>query len=134
MSWWFHLLIRRVETLRGRLRERLRERCDVFERVIRAVGAPKFAARCEPLLVEITSKYSQDVVRRKNVCGICMSTSDLPAAICRWGTLDWGSGKHHHRPGKPVMISAAQKFVVWNDRTEYMDGESIYALLRANFK
>lgn len=43
MTWWFHLLVRRVESLR--------ERVDVFERVTQAVGSFCYAGRCEPILM-----------------------------------------------------------------------------------
>jgi hypothetical protein len=47
MTWWVHLLVRRVD--------RLRERCDVFERVMRAVGSGGFAyvERVVPLLLGV---------------------------------------------------------------------------------
>lgn len=43
MTWWFHLLVRRVESLR--------ERCDVVERVARAVGTVAYLERGFHLLV-----------------------------------------------------------------------------------
>lgn len=42
MTWWFHLLVRRVE--------KLRERAAVFERVLRAVGTVPYQERLEKCL------------------------------------------------------------------------------------
>ena len=43
MTWWFHLLVRRVE--------KLQERAAVFERVLRAVGTVPYQERCERVLI-----------------------------------------------------------------------------------
>ena len=43
MSWWFHLLIRKVDALV--------DRCRTMERVVHAVGVPAYVLQCEKLLV-----------------------------------------------------------------------------------
>jgi hypothetical protein len=60
--WWFHLLARRVETLR--------QRCDVFERVTRAGGRMRYGERADPLLLS----YSGSVVGYPSRYRICSST------------------------------------------------------------
>jgi hypothetical protein len=80
MTWWIHLLVRRADMLR--------QRCDVLERVVLAMGLSKYCARCEPLLAGFSTRYSERVVRH-TVNGILATPCDLPSYVYTWGALYW---------------------------------------------
>ncbi len=78
MTWWFHLLVRRVELLT--------QRVVVFERVACAGGRMMYGAQAEPLLVMVKVETMLGSVTRHTLCqwrskglGDYSSPGDLPA-------------------------------------------------------
>ncbi len=101
MSWWFHLLIRRVE--------RIGERVSVAERLARAVGRITFSAQVEPLLTYIVTgttvfagnEFVRRVLYRRNI----HSPGDLPAFVHSAGFKSWWLWGKRHRPvGKLAIV------------------------------
>ena len=110
MTWWFHLLVRRVESLR--------ERVDVFERVTQAVGSFCYAGRCEPILMRFHGTHTRDemyIAELRTVNHVMHGYGDVPSRFrCnawrdRWGRLyvyvGWTrNGKHARGGGKPCVV------------------------------
>ncbi len=96
MSWWFHLLIRRVDSLRGR--------CETMERVMRAVGVVPYAAsQCSRLLIRY---WSEGVcVTSRTVRRIRHSHGDFPTVRYVTGSCEWvKNGIRCRAGGKPVAV------------------------------
>lgn len=121
-------MVRRVETLR--------ERCDVAERVLRAVGSCAYESRIEPLLVGISHVHLKNCVVRKNVMGMHHSPCDIPATCHSWGTLSWSNnGECSRSGGKPRVL------YIRYSGLSYSSGdfvkctkEQLYDYLREGFK
>ena len=94
MSWWFHLLVRRVDSLR--------ERRNFHERLVRAVGAVAYGERYHHLLLQVCA-YSADYVRYEDADGVCHRPGDLPALVWADGSRIWNlRGTSYRRPnGEP---------------------------------
>jgi hypothetical protein len=94
MTWWFHLLVRRVE--------KLRDRCDVLERVTRAVGRVGYADRAEPLLVYTITSYTRVITLSisRNSHSVC----DKPCICFPDGDRGWRRDGVFHRIGGPAEI------------------------------
>jgi hypothetical protein len=103
MTWWFHLLVRRCETLRARV--------DVYERVARAVGRIRYGERSEPLLMQRTlffrDRYQTTVgLYVENVMGNMHPCGSAPSLVGVDGTLGWGSQVWKNYPEiKPSFIT-----------------------------
>ena len=120
-------MVRRVETLR--------ERCDVAERVLRAVGSCAYESRIEPLLVGI-SHVDMHCTVRTNVMGRNHSPCDIPAICHSWGTLSWSNnGKCSRSGGKPTTLYVLYSVLSYcgGDRVECTK-EQLYDYLREGFK
>jgi hypothetical protein len=102
MSWWFHLLVRRVEDIG--------KRADVLERVARAVGRVVFSAQVEPLLTYVACGTTRCVSggefsRRALSCDDIHSAGDLPAFVHDSGFMSWWlRGKRHRPVGKLAVV------------------------------
>lgn len=100
MSWWFHLLVRRVENLRAR--------CDVAERVFRAVGPVRYAERMDVILVRFRFQRGVGVFFYSvTVNDIKHSVADIPSYIdlsVKGRTWRKG-GKLHREGGRPARIT-----------------------------
>lgn len=120
-------MVRRVETLR--------ERCDVAERVIRAVGSCAYGSRIEPLLVGISCMDMRCIVR-KNVMGMHHSPCDIPATCYRWGTLSWSdNGKCSRSGGKPRALCVRYSGLSYGGGAFVKcTKEQLYDYLREGFK
>lgn len=105
MTWWFHLLVRRVDELEAR--------CAVFERVVRAgaggaagaSGALAYAERVFPLLLRsgitlanrrVFDRWTEVVY--STVEGVTHRGADLPAVV-QPGGAQWFTDGVRYRPG-----------------------------------
>jgi hypothetical protein len=79
MTWWFHLLVRRVETLR--------ERVDVLERVMRAAGHVAYAARTRSLFFRKWTFGRDDAVHIGVLNGECVP--GFPSCVYNRGSMYW---------------------------------------------
>lgn len=89
MSWWFHLLVRKCETLA--------ERCEIFELVVCAVAAPLYAERCEKLIVRVKhvggtyNRYGHYSMKRviRTLNGSMVSPAHSPGVFRACGYMEW---------------------------------------------
>lgn len=106
MTWWFHLLVRRVDSLRGR--------CDVFERVLCSGAAVPYAERAAHHLL---LGCSQRRLRGDNGCltaylctvyytmnGVIHRGFDLPAVFSTVACV-WYCYGSRHRDSAPCGVS-----------------------------
>lgn len=149
MSWWFHLLVRRVEALK--------ERALLAERLFRAVGTFRYAERAEMILVDFEvdpyhlftiGKVYRCRVRRsreEDFFGTVTSPCDAPAVLYVGGSLDWRrNGKCFRGPGKPAAMWVDGRFLYYSvprsDGNGYVlcewtvGADEMYRLLREGFK
>lgn len=103
MSWWFHLLVRRVENLRAR--------CDVAERVFLAVGPVRYAETVTPILIERKrSVYSRGAVLTLTVNGFEHSVRDAPSFVVASAWRTWRKNDVLHRDSGPALIHVYHMF------------------------
>ncbi len=123
MTWWFHLLVRRVDSLKAR--------CTVFERVVRAGAAVPYAEQGLPLLLQI--EHTSGGLDRWSEVVFSTATArrhrggDLPAVLMSQGAL-WFSRGIRYRPhggGRASTIYVSSKLcgeegeMTWTDSDGY---------------
>ena len=122
MTWWFHLLVRRVESLR--------ERCDVVERVARAVGVVGYLERGFRLLVKRRT-YARFCVLAETVNGIQHALLNVAAYVSCHGSVSNYSNALRKHVGHSVWrftdssgayiedyynyVNEVEKMVCWRD-------------------
>lgn len=117
MTWWIHLLVRRVDSLR--------ERCDTLERVLRAGvvhagigGGAKYLRRAEELFVRYKMHQRHQYQVQYQVYGYCTITvnatnhavCDRPSGVTSLGSRLWRKDEVLHRETGP-----AYEYVWWTD-------------------
>ncbi len=102
MTWWIHLLVRRVDSLR--------ERCDTLERVVRAGAGlgrgAKYLRRAEEILV----RYKMDQRPQYQVYSYCTinvnvknhAVCDRPSGVSARGSRIWRKDEVLHRETGPA--------------------------------
>ena len=107
MTWWFHLLVRRVDSLGDRI--------DVHERLVRAVGKTmRYADRCGPLLLRVESLFYRSL--RYSVHGLCHRGGDLPALVwadgsCQWSTFGTRSVRPDEKPDRIFHFPSERRWM-----------------------
>ena len=94
--------------------EKLRNRCDVLERVTRAVGRFGYADRAEPLLLNIfiTILFGNrgNRVGMRTISYRYHSVHDNPCMYSPDGDREWRSNGVRHRNGGPSRISVYRDY------------------------
>lgn len=115
LMWWLHLLVR------GRSKGRLRERCELFERLMRALGHPMPYGdeRLLPLLLRVSCRIS--IVQSFTVNEVPHSVCDRPCGVgqlCKW----WKRAGKYHRNNGPSSIHVGGDWdcdeLTWHDNGE----------------
>lgn len=114
MAWWFHLLVRRVDSLKAR--------CAVFERVLRSGAAVPYAERAAHHLLSGCSLRRDDGGRTgyfvyNTVNRVTHHGFDLPAVVSPVGCV-WYRNGSRHRDSAPcgVNFSALGALFRWRKR------------------
>jgi hypothetical protein len=120
MSWWFHLLIRKVDSLV--------DRCRTMEHVVRAVGVPAYVLQCEKLLVTLrTSSWENGTVWKKTVNHVGHSVGDSPTYITWAGTHAWlKNGKRRKCDRRPHSVWMRTQMSGWYG-AEYVKYPTAYS-------
>lgn len=77
MVWWLHLIIREKNPLK--------HKCELFERVVRAVGSFPYVERAVPSLLCKRWGSGDICVDFRTVNEVLHRGYDLPARVCRYG-------------------------------------------------
>ncbi len=125
MTWWFHLLVRRVDSLR--------ERVNGLERLVRAVGQLAYGERCSALLLQVECGIfcTYPYISFMTVTSKDHRPLDLPAIMWSDGSRVWMMcGEYYVRPGggpnKDIHKPASRMWVRYWHRGEKETKTHIY--------
>jgi hypothetical protein len=116
MTWWFHLLVRRVESLH--------ERCDVAERVARAVGMVAYLERGFRLLVR-RRMYGMFSVLTETVNGIQHAFLHVASYVSCHGSVSNYSNALQKHVGQSVWRFTGRSGEYIEEYRDYVYGSTV---------